>query len=40
VDAPLLDQDLGLSQAVEDFTVEQLVSEPGVEAFKISVFPY
>ena len=28
---PLLDQDLGLSQASEDFTVGQLVSEPGVE---------
>ena len=39
VDTPFLDQDLGLPQAVEDFAVEQLVSEPGIEAFTISVLP-
>jgi hypothetical protein len=38
VDAPLLDQDLRLSQAVEDFAIQQLVAEPGIEAFAVSVF--
>ena len=32
VDAPLLDQDLGFPQAVEDFAIEQLIPEPGTEA--------
>ena len=35
VDTPLLDQDLGLTQAVEDFAVEQLVAEPGVGSVKV-----
>lgn len=38
--ARLLDQDLGFAQAVENFAVEPLVAEPGVEAFAISVFPW
>ncbi len=36
---PLFDQDLSFAQAVEDLTVEQLVSDPAVEAFTISVLP-
>ena len=39
VDAPLLDQDLGIPQAVEDFTIQQFVPEPGVEAFAVAVLP-
>ena len=39
VDAPLLDQDLGFPQAVEDFAVQQFVPEPGVEAFSVSILP-
>ena len=37
--APLLDDDLGLLQWIEDFTVEQLIPETGIEAFDIAVFP-
>ena len=36
---PLLDQDLSLTQAVEDFTVEQFIPHPPIEAFAISVLP-
>ena len=39
VDAPLLDEDLGLPEAVEDFAVQQFVPEPGVEAFAGAVLP-
>ncbi len=39
MDTPLLVQDLRLLQTVEDFTVEQLVAEPGVEAFAIAIIP-
>ena len=39
VNAPLLDEDLSLAQAVEQLAVEQLAPEPGVEAFAISVLP-
>jgi transposase InsO family protein len=39
VDAPLLDQDLRFAQSVEHLSIEQLIVEPGVEAFTISVFP-
>jgi len=35
VAAPLLDEDLGLLQAAEDFAVEQLVPQLAVEAFAI-----
>ncbi len=36
---PSFDDDLGFSERVEDFTVQQLVSEPGVEALYIAVLP-
>ena len=39
VSPPLFDQNLSFSKAVEDFAVEQLVSEPAVEAFTVSVLP-
>ena len=37
--APGLDDDLGLGEAVEDFAVEQLVAELGVEALAVAVLP-
>lgn len=37
--APLLDQHLGLLECVEDFTVEQLISELAVEALVKAVLP-
>lgn len=37
--SPLFDQDLRLAQAVEDFTVEQLVSETCVEALAVAILP-
>jgi hypothetical protein len=37
--APSFDHNLGPLEAVEDFTVEQLVSEPSVEGFTVTVFP-
>ena len=36
---PFFDQDLGFTQAVEDFTIQELVAEPGVEALAVSVLP-
>ena len=36
---PLFNQDLRLSQAVEDLTVQQLVPESGIEAFTVSILP-
>jgi len=36
---PLFEQDRGLAQGVEDFAMEQLVSEPGLEALAESVLP-
>ena len=39
VAAPLLDDDLGLAERAEDFTVEQLIPYPGVEALDVSVLP-
>ena len=39
VATPLLDDDLCLAERAEDLAVEQLIPEPGVEAFDISVFP-
>jgi len=36
---PFLGQDLSFSQAVEDFSIQELIAEPGVEAFAISVLP-
>src|ERR1700722_2553413 len=37
--APLLDQNFGFLQAVEDFAVEQFVPQLAVEAFAIAVLP-
>lgn len=37
--APVLDHDLGFFEGVEDFAIEQLVSESTVEAFIIPIFP-
>ncbi len=37
--APVFDQDLGFFERVEDFAIEQLVSEPTVKAFVIPVLP-
>ena len=34
---PLVDDDLGLLEAVEDLAVEQLVPEPGIEACSVAV---
>jgi hypothetical protein len=35
---PSFDQNLGFAQCVEDFAIEQFVSEPGIEGFTIAVF--
>ncbi len=35
---PLRDQDLGFARAVIDFTVQELIAEPGIEALTVSVF--
>jgi hypothetical protein len=37
--SPLFDDDFSLLQAVEDFTVEQLIPEAGVEALAVAVLP-
>jgi len=34
---PLLDEDLCLAEAAEDFSVQHFVAETGVEAFALSV---
>ena len=34
------DQDLRFAQAVEDFAVQELISEPGIEGFAVSVLPW
>jgi hypothetical protein len=39
VAAPGFDQHLGLSEAVEDLAVEQLIAQRSVEAFVIAVLP-
>lgn len=36
---PSFNDDLGLFQRVEDFSVEQFVAQAGVEALDIAVFP-
>jgi hypothetical protein len=36
---PFFDQDLCLTQAVEYFSIQELVSEPSIEAFAIAVLP-
>jgi hypothetical protein len=38
--SPVFDQDLCFAQAVEDFAVEQLIPEPAIEAFTLSVLPW
>ncbi len=37
--SPFFDQDLCFAQAVEDFAVQELIPEPGIEAFTISIIP-
>ena len=37
--SPFFDQDLRLTHAVEDFAIEQIIPEPGVEVFTVSVLP-
>jgi len=36
---PAFDDDLGFSQGVEDFAVQQFIPHSPVEAFTVSVFP-
>ena len=36
---PLLDQDLSFPERIEDFSVEEFISKPGVEALAVSVLP-
>ena len=36
---PALDDDLRLPQRVEDFAVEEFVSEPGIEGLDVAVLP-
>lgn len=38
--APALDHDLRLAERIEDFPVEQLVSQPGIRALDVAVFPW
>ena len=38
--SPTLDHDLRLSERVEDFAIEELVAQTGIEAFHISVLPW
>ena len=37
--APGFDQNPGFLQRVEDFSVEEFVAQPGIEAFDIAVLP-
>jgi hypothetical protein len=37
--APALDHDLRLAERVEDFSIQQLVSESGIEALDVAVLP-
>jgi len=39
VPSPLLNDDPGFLQAVEDLSVQELVAEPGIEALAVSVLP-
>ena len=36
---PTLDDDLGLTQSVEDLAVEQLIAQAGVEALDVAILP-
>ena len=38
--APSFDQDLSLSQGVEDFSVQELVTHRAVEALAVAVLPW
>ena len=37
---PTFDDDLGLTQRVEDFAVEQFIAQARVEALDVAVFPW
>ena len=37
--SPLLDDDFGLLEAVEDFSIEQFISEFSIKALVVTVFP-
>jgi hypothetical protein len=39
VASPALDHDLSLTQWIEDFAVEELVTQAGIEALDIAVLP-
>ena len=39
VASPALDDDLGLTQGIEDLAVEQLITQPRIERFDIAVLP-
>ena len=39
VASPTFDDDLGLAQRVEDFTIEQFIAQARVEALDVTVFP-
>ena len=38
--SPGFDQDLGLSERVEDFAVEQFIAQRPIEALAIAIFPW
>ncbi len=40
VAAPALDHDLRLAERIEDFSIEQLVSQPGIKTLDVAVFPW
>ena len=40
VPPPLLNDDPGFFQAVEDLSVQELIAEPGIEALAVSVLPW
>ena len=37
--SPILEQDFGLEERVEELSVEELVAQPGVERLDVSVLP-
>jgi hypothetical protein len=37
--SPCFNHDLRLTQAVEDLAIQELIAEPGVKAFAITVLP-
>ena len=39
MDAPILDDDLCFPEAVEDFAIEYLIAEPGIEVLAVSILP-